>query len=132
MSAANELLTAIHAKLAGDAGLSAMIGPDAIHDRLLPRREGPAIVFATMETRDFSTGSEPGEEHVLVIEIWSEDEGRRRCQEIASRVSALLHDAALALENAVLVNLLRIGMRSRRDAKTRFYVVELRLRAVTE
>ena len=132
MTVANALLKAIHARLAGDAALAAMIGPDGIHDRLLQRPKLPAIVLGEMETRDLSTATEPGEEHFLTLEIWSDGEGRRRALEIAGRADALLNDAALVLDGAVLVSLLRIGMRTRREPKTRTYLAELRFRAVTE
>lgn len=132
MTAANALMTAIHARLTGDAGLMTLLGPGGIHDRLLPRPVLPAIVFGEIETRDFSTSTEKAEEHVLTLEIWSQGEGRRRAQELAARVTVLLDDAVLAVEGAVLVNLLRMSTRSRREPKTKFYLCELRFRAVTE
>jgi hypothetical protein len=132
MSAANALLKAIHQLLSGDAGLTALIGPDGIRDRLLARPKLPAIIFGEMETRDLSTVTEAGEEHFLVLEIWSEGEGRKLAQEIAAKVTALLDDTDLALDGAVLVSLLRIGTRSRREQKTRYYLSEIRFRAVTE
>jgi hypothetical protein len=132
MNAANALLAAIHTRLLGDAGLMALIGPGGIHDRLLPRPTLPAIVFGDLETRDLSTATEPGEEHFLTLEIWAEGEGRRLAQQIAARFTVLLDDAALSLEGAVLVSLLRMSSRSRREPKTRHYLCEMRLRAVTE
>ncbi|MCJ9673171.1 MULTISPECIES: DUF3168 domain-containing protein [unclassified Neorhizobium] len=132
MTAGNALLQAIHQTLASDAALTAIIGADGIRDRLLPRPKLPCIVFGEMETRDFSTASEAGEEHLLVLEIWSDGEGRRQAQEIAGLVHGLLHDAALALAGAVLVNLLQVGTRTRREPKTKFHLAEMRFRAVTE
>ncbi|CDZ37503.1 DUF3168 domain-containing protein [Neorhizobium galegae] len=132
MTAGNALLQAIHQTLAADAALAAIVGADGIRDRLLPRPKLPCVVFGEMETRDFSTASEAGEEHLLVLEIWSDGEGRRQAQEIAGLVHALLHDAALALEGAVLVNLQQVSMRTRREPKTKFYLAEMRFRAVTE
>ncbi|MCQ1850021.1 DUF3168 domain-containing protein [Neorhizobium galegae] len=132
MTAANVLLQAIHQTLASDAALAAIVGADGIRDRLLPRPKLPCVVFGEMETRDFSTASEAGEEHLLVLEIWSDGEGRRQAQEAASLVHGLLHDAALPLDGAVLVNLLQVGTRTRREPKTKFYLAEMRFRAVTE
>lgn len=132
MTAGNALLQAIHQALANDAALTAIVGTDGIRDRLLPRAKLPCVVFGEMETRDFSTASEAGEEHLLVLEIWSEAEERRQAQEIAGLVHGLLHDAALALAGAVLVNLLQVGIRTRREPKTKFYLAEMRFRAVTE
>lgn len=132
MTAGNALLQAIHQVLSGDAALAAIVGADGVRDRLLPRAKLPCVVFGEMETRDFSSASEAGEEHLLVLEIWSDGEGRRQAQEIAGWVHALLHDAALELEGAVLVNLLQVSTRTRREPKTKFYLAEMRFRAVTE
>ncbi len=132
MSVENALLKAIHGRLAGDNSLTALVGPDGIHDRLLARPKLPAIVFGDMETRDFSTATEPGAEHFLTLQVWCEGDGRRRALEIAARVTTLLDDVSLALEDAVLVSLLRTGMRTRREPKTRYYLADIRFRAVTE
>jgi hypothetical protein len=132
MTAANALLKAIHGRLASDAALSPILGADGIRDRLLARPNFPSIVFGEMETRDYSTSSEMGEEHFITIEIWSEGEGRREAQQIAGLVRNLLHDAALSLDGAALVNLLHLRTRTRREPKTKYQVAELRFRAVTE
>jgi hypothetical protein len=132
MTAANALLQAIHQTLANDAALAAIVGADGIRDRLQPRAKLPCVVFGETETRDFSTATEAGEEHLLVLEVWSEAEGRRQAQEIAGLVHGLLHDVALMLEGAVLVNLQQVSTRTRREPKTKFYLAEMRFRAVTE
>ncbi|KQQ37837.1 hypothetical protein ASG19_01675 [Rhizobium sp. Leaf306] len=131
-SASNALMKAVHARLTGDAALTALVGQGGVHDRLMPKSKLPAIAFGEWETRDYSTGTEPGEAHSLTITVWSQAEGRRQAQEIASRVDTLLHDAALTLEGFVLVSLLRTGSRTRREPNTRYLQVELRYRAVTE
>jgi len=132
MSAANALLQAIHQRLSGDAALTAIIGPNGIRDRLLPRALLPSIVLGDIETRDFSTSTESGEEHFLTLEIWSDGEGRRQALAIAAIVRPLLDDAALTLEGFSLVSLLQVSARTRREPKTKFYVTEMRFRAVTE
>ena len=132
MTAENALLAAIHHRLSADAALTGIIGPGRIRDRLLPRPALPCIVYGDMETRDYSTSTESAEEHFLTIEIWSEAEGRKEAQEIAGIVHGLLHDAALVLEGTTLVSLLQASMRTRRAPKTKFYLTEMRFRAVTE
>jgi len=132
MTAANALLAAIHQQLSGDAALAEVVGADGIRDRLLPRTVLPCIVFGEMETRDYSTSTEGGEEHFISLEIWSEGEGRRQAQEIAGLIRGLLHDAVPALSGAVLVSLLHVGSRTRREPKTKFFRTEMRFRAVTE
>lgn len=132
MSAANALLAAIQARLSGDAALTAVIGTGGIRDRLLPRPVLPCLVVGETETRDYSTGTEGGEQHRLTLEVWSQGAGRREAGEIAERVRALLHDAALELDGAVLVSLAHEWTRTRRQPKTGYFVAELRFRAVTE
>jgi hypothetical protein len=132
MSAANALLQAIHQRLSGDAALTAVIGPDGIRDRLLPRAALPCIVIGDLETRDFSTSTEAGEEHLLVLQVWSDTEGRRQALTVTERLRELLHDAALVLAGFALVSLLVLNIRTRREPKTKLSVAEMRLRAVTE
>lgn len=132
MTAENALLQAVHQRLFDDESLTAIIGPDGIRDRLLPRPALPCIVFNDMETRDFSTGTEGGEEHILTLQIWSESEGRKQTHEIAGLVRGLLHDTALSLQGAILVSLLHSSSRSRREPKTKYHLTEMRFRAVTE
>lgn len=132
MSAANALLVAIHARLAADPQLVAMIGTDGIRDRLLPRPVLPALVIGEMETRDYSTATEAGEEHRLVLEVWSDAAGRREAEELAERVRGLLQDAALTLAGHLLVSLAHERTRTRRQANAKLFLAELRFRAVTE
>lgn len=132
MTAANALLAAIHATLSGDAVLTGLVGRDGIRDRWLARAAMPCIVFGEMETGDYSTSTEDAEEHLLTLEIWSGAEGRREVAEIAGRVRALLDDAGLALDGAVLVNLRHRDMRIRRESKSKLFCAEVRFRAVTE
>ena len=132
MSAANALLVAIHARLAADPQLVAMIGTDGIRDRLLPRPVLPAFVVGEMETRDYSTATEAGEEHRLVLEVWSDAAGRREAEELAERVRGLLQDAALTLAGHLLVSLAHERTRTRRQANAKLFLAELRFKAVTE
>lgn len=128
MSAAQALLAALFARLSSDPALVALIGAEGVRDRLLPRPALPCIVFGDMESRDDGGV----EEHLLTLEIWSDGEGRRTGQSVAERVRLLLHEADLDLPDTALVNLQVTSVRSRREPKTRFYLTEARLRAVTE
>ena len=132
MSAANQLLTAIQARLADDAELSAMIGPEGLRDRLVSGRKLPAVVVADIASNDYSTATETGAEHLLTLEIWTDAGGRGQASTIAERLRALLQDAPLSLETHHLVGLLHQSTRTRREPKTRLHVAEMRFRAVTE
>ena len=128
MSATQALLAALFARLSSDPALVALIGAEGVRDRLLPRPALPCIVFGDMESRDDGGV----EEHLLTLEIWSDGEGRRTGQSVAERVRLLLHEADLDLPDTALVNLQVTSVRSRREPKTRVYLTEVRLRAVTE
>ncbi|MBB3314412.1 hypothetical protein FHT77_000254 [Rhizobium sp. BK181] len=132
MSATNELLTAIHARLTGDTELLGLIGEDGVRDRLVTGRKLPCVLIGELMSNDYSTSTERGEEHLFSLEVWIDAGGRRQAQLVASRLHALLQDVALDLGQHHLVSLLHVRTQSRREAKTKLYVVELRFRAVTE
>lgn len=132
MTAANELLRAVCARLSGSPELIALIGADGIHDRLIARRPTPYLVIGEIETRDNSTSTEESEEHLFAIAVWTEADGSRICNEIAGIARALLDDAQLGLDSHALVNLRHLSTRVRREPKSRHYMAELRFRAVTE
>ena len=126
---ANALQTAIHARLAGDATLTAMIGADSIFDRRVSGKAMPYVVLSEISTSDFAPGVE---EHEVTIEAWSDAEGRKQVQEIAARVKALLDGADLSLAGFSLGNLIHRSTRARREVKTRAQMAEMMFRAVTE
>lgn len=132
MSAASALQKAIFTKLSGDAALTALIGANAVTDRRLAEPSAPLVVIAGIDSMDHSTASEPGEEHAVTLEAWSEAAGHRQAQAIAAAVRAALHDAPLGLVGHHLVLLLHRDTRLRRDGKSRFHRAEMRFRAVTE
>lgn len=131
-AAANDLLQAIHAVLAGDPGLTALIGADGLRDRLVTGRPLPCLVIAELTSNDYSTATEPGEEHLLTLQVWSDGAGQRQAQTIAAIVRGLLQDAALPLATCALVNLRHVATKARREPKTRLFSAEMRFRAVTE
>jgi len=126
---ANALQAAIHAQLAGDATLLAMIGADSVFDRRVSGKVMPYVVLSEIMTSDFAPGTD---EHEVRIEAWSDAEGRRQSQEIAARVRALLDGANLSLTGFSLANLIHRRTRARREMKTRAQVAEMVFRAVTE
>jgi hypothetical protein len=133
MSIENRLLRAIHARLTGDGDLMALLGPDGVRDRVLPRMALPALIYGEIDSRDHSTATEEGAEHLLVLQVWAPGDGRRLAQEIAARARDALHLADLPLgEGAHLVSLFHTGSISRSDVKTKLHVVAITFRAVTE
>ena len=132
MSASAALQKAIYARLAGDAALIALIGNGGVRDYLEKGLHRPCILIAALESRDASTASEAGEEHLVTLEVLTGEGGNRTGQEIAARVRALLEDASLDLDGFALVSLLHRRTRIGRDAKAKGHVAEMLFRAVTE
>lgn len=118
--------------LATDTTLSGLIGSGGFRDRLASGQQLPCLVLSDLVTNDFSTATEPGEEHLLTLQVWSQADGQRQAQAMAGRVRVLLHDAEPALAAATLVNLQHVSTRTRREPKTRLFCAEMRFRAVTE
>ncbi|KQZ63088.1 hypothetical protein ASD54_01500 [Rhizobium sp. Root149] len=133
MRGGQALLKAIHERLANDVQLRSTVGIQGFRDRIAGRVSLPAITYGALESRDYSTGTEIAEEHLLTVEIWSDGKGRAEAQRLAAQVAILLDRTELALgENQHLVNLTVTGIRHRQDAKTQAQVAEVNLRGVTE
>lgn len=129
---ANALQSAVVARLAADPDVLAITGVGRVFDRQITRAEPPYLVLGQANSTDFSTGDEAASEHRFEIEAWTKQNGRKHAVELADAVRAALHDAALTLEGAVLVNLRHERTVSRRAPRTALHVARLRFRAVTE
>lgn len=132
MSAAEALQKAIYERLAGDAELLLLLGDGGVRDHLQTGSHRPGISIASLESRDASTASEAGEEHLVTLAVRTGEGGNRAAQEIAARVRALLDDAALDLAGFSLVSLFHRRTRTGRDAKAKGHIAEMVFRAVTE
>ena len=118
MSAASTLQKAIFARLSGDVALTALVGTEGIADRRLTAPASPLVVIASIDSADHSTATEAGEEHAVVLEVWSGAAGHREAQGIAAAIC--------------LVLLLHRETRLKRDGASKFHRAEMRFRAVTE
>jgi len=81
---------------------------------------------------DYSTGTEAGEEHQLVLHAWSRQGGTREAHLIAGTLLQALDDAPLTLTDHCLINLRFAVADIRREADGRTYHALVRFRAVTE
>jgi len=117
--------------LVADAAVGALIG-DRIYDAAPRDAQFPYLTIGETRLADWSTGTEAGSEHRLTLDVWSRERGKRQCYEIVQAVIAVLHDAALALDDHVLVNLRFETADIRREADGITYHALMRFRAVTE
>ena len=131
-SSAWSLQTAIQARLAGDAGLLGLLGGPRIYDHVPRNGAYPLLVFGQSVAREWATGTEDGEEHVLTLHVWSEGGSRQQAHEIMSAVRRVLNGAALPLADHRLVNLRHEFSEARPEADRETYHGIVRYRAITE
>jgi len=127
-----DLQKAAHAALSADADLLAALGGPAIHDDVPQAAAFPYVVLDQMRINDWSTGTERGSEHVLMLHVWSRYSGKRESYAIADAIRAVLDDAELMLDDNRLINLTHQYSDLKRDADGETWHAVMRFRAVTE
>ncbi|MFN3744472.1 MAG: DUF3168 domain-containing protein [Hyphomicrobiaceae bacterium] len=131
-SAAWDLQQAVHAKLAADAVVLALLGSARIYDDVPQGATFPYLSLAGFTARDWATGTEPGAEVIFTINAWSRGAGHREAHLLAGAVRAALHDATLTLTSHHLVNLRHEASETRRARDGDTYRISSRFRAVLE
>lgn len=126
-----DLQKTVYSALAADAPLTTLIG-EALYDHVPQNAAFPYIVIDQMQVRDWSTGTERGSEHILMLHIWSRYDGKREAYEVADAVREVLDGAELTLEDNRLINLAHQYSDLKRDPDGETYHGVMRFRAVTE
>lgn len=127
-----DLQKAVYAALAADATLTTLLGDGGIHDAVPQDAAFPFVVIDQMQVRDWSTGTEPGAEHMLTLHVWSRYAGKKETYEIADAVRAVLDGAMLSLEDHRLINLRHQYSELKPGEDGEMHHGVLRFRAVTE
>ena len=131
-SSAAALRAAIHDALIADGALNALLGGARVYDEPPRGAAFPYVTLGEARVSDFSTGTEPGQEHQITLHAWSRQGGHREAHLIAGALLQALDDAPLALDDHRLVNLRFSLADIRREADGRTYHALVRFRAVTE
>jgi hypothetical protein len=131
-SASAALRAAIHDALSSDGALAALLGGAKVYDEPPSGAAFPYVTLGEARVSDFSTATEPGEEHQLTLHAWSRNGGHREAHLIAGALLQALDDAPLALADHRLVNLRFATADVRREADGRTYHALVRFRAMTE
>ncbi len=126
------LQKAIHQVLTVDAAVVAHLGGPHVWDHVPRGAAFPYVTIGATSDRDWSTGTESGDEHILTLHVWSKGAGRKEAESIAEQLRRVLHDEPLTLDGHRLVNLRHEFTDTRRDADNELYHGVVRLRAVTE
>ncbi len=131
-AASAALRAAIHDALIADTGLTGLLGGPKVYDEPPRAAAFPYVTLGETRVADYSTGSETGEEHQMVLHAWSRQGGTREAHLIAGALLQALDDAPLTLTDHALVNLRFSVADIRREADGRTYHALVRFRAVTE
>ena len=131
-AASAALRSAVHDALVADAGLTSLLGGPKVYDEPPRSAAFPYVTLGETRIADYSTGTEPGEEHQLTLHAWSRQGGHREAHLIAGALLQALDDAPLTLTDHHLVNFRFAVADVRREADGRTYHALVRFRAVTE
>lgn len=131
ISSAWSLQQAIHQHLSADTDLNALLA-GRIYDHVPRDATYPVLTFGQSIARDWATGSEDGEEHVVTLHVWSDGGSRRQAHDIMSAVRRALNAAALTLTDHRLVNIRHEFSEARPETDREAYHGIVRYRAVTE
>jgi len=131
-SASFELQKSLYAALSAYAPLGTLLGGPHIFDEVPRGAQHPYVAFGQLTVRDWSTGSEQGDEHNITLHVWSREPGHRQAHRIAEAIRDCLHEAALLIDGHRLINLRHETTELRREGGGERYRGFLRFRAVTE
>jgi hypothetical protein len=131
-TAAAALRAAIHDALIADSPLTTLLGGARVYDEPPQNPAFPYVTLGEARITDFSTGTDPGEEHQLTLHAWSRQGGHKEAHLIAGALLQALDDAPLSLDSHRLVNFRFALADVRREADGRTYHALVRFRAVTE
>lgn len=131
-SAVWDLQQAVHATLAADTAVLALLGDARIYDDVPRGAAFPYVSLAAFTARDWATGTEPGTEITFTVHAWSRGAGHKGPHLLAEAVRGALHDQALTLADHRLVNLRHESSETRRERDGDTYRVIARFRAVLE
>ena len=126
------LQRAIYDALLVDAAVIGLLGAPRIFDDVPQRSAFPYVTLGQSTVRDWSTGTEAGEEHLLTLHVWSRADGRRETHELMSALRTALHGQPLPLDGHRLVNLRHELSEARREPDGETYHGIVRFRATTE
>ncbi len=131
-SAGHELQKSIFAALTASPAVTGLLGGARVFDDVPPGAEYPYLTIGESAARDWSTGTDAGDEHILTLHVWSRAAGRKEAHEIMGAVRGVLHDAALSVSGHRLINMRHEFSDARREPDGETYHGVVRYRAVTE
>lgn len=126
------LQQSVYATLVNDMAVLALLGGARIYDDVPQGTDFPYLTIGQSTVRDWSTGSEEGDEHTLTLHVWSRESGRKETHALMGALREALHDRSLTLSGHRLINLRHEFSDARREPDGDTYHGVVRYRAVTE
>ncbi len=130
--AASSLQQGIYQTLTAANTVTDLLGGPNVFDHVPANARLPYLTIGQSVTRDWSTGTEGGSEHIVTLHAWSRAGGRKEVLAITGAVRDALHDIAISLADHNLVNLRYDFSQGRRDPDGETWHGLVRFRAVTE
>ena len=127
-----DLQKAVYQALKADATLASMLGTNWLYDDVPQSADFPYVVIDKMRINDWSTATERGSEHILMLHIWSRYRGKHEVYGIADAIRDALHDVVLTLDDNHLINLTHQYSDQKHDDDGETWHGVMRFRAVTE
>ena len=94
---------AIIAQLKQDTALLALLGGDRVFDAVPAKAVCPYLSYGPVSMRDWSTGSNAGQEHFISISFYSRQPGFREAYALSDTVIESLESAELELDGHKLI-----------------------------
>lgn len=126
------LQQAVYSTLSIDAGVLGLLGGTHIYDDVPQLADFPYLTFGQSSLRDWSTGTDDGNEHIFTLHVWSREAGRKQVYEIMAALRKALHEAPIPIAGFRLINLRHEFSDARREPDGDTYHGTVRFRAVTE
>jgi hypothetical protein len=131
MSASWALQQAVFAVLCSSDEIRDAVGdPPRVFDAPPRGTAFPYIVIGDDTESDWSTATEAGSEHAVVIHAWSRADGRKETKRVANAVRDALDGAELDITGQALIGIRHLETSFTRDGETTH--ATLRFRAVLE
>lgn len=127
-----DLQKAIYTALAASSGLVSALGGVKIYDHNPQEAAFPYLVIGRASNLDWSTASEDGSEHLVIIHVWSARSDRGEVYQLQQEIQQSLHDVALLAVDHNVVNLRHEFSEVRNDQAADKLHGIMRFRAVTE
>ncbi len=127
-----ELQLAIVAQLKQDSALLSSLGGDHVYDAVPARAAYPYIAYGPVSLRDWSNGSNAGQEHTISLACYSREPGFREAYGLSDAIIDSLENAALDLDDHKLVLLRFDTAEFRREPDPATTRALINFRALTE